>query len=85
MVFAIGLVNSVFNTAEAKIENGLIRLQSVMNQLILNSIANSLVLSHHCSCALNLIVDRFEANNAMIYSHGFLYKQFSVSFYSGIR
>ena len=44
-----------------------------MNQLILNSIANSLVLSPHCSRALNLIMDRFEANNVLIYSHGFLY------------
>ena len=45
----------------------------------------SLVLSLHCSRVLNLIADRFEANNVLIHSHGFLYKQFSVSFYSGIR
>ena len=41
--------------------------------LILNLIGNSLVHSLYCSRALNLIVDRFQANNNMlIYSYRLL-------------
>ena len=44
-----------------------------MNQFNINSIGNSLFLSLQRSRALNFIVDRFQTNNTLIYSHGLSY------------
>ena len=46
---------------------------ALWTSLTLNSIGNSLFLSLQRSRALNFIVDRFQTNNTLIYSHGLSY------------
>ena len=47
--------------------------EALWTSLILNSIGNSFFHSLQRSRALNFIVDRFQTNNTLIYSHGLSY------------
>ena len=47
--------------------------EALWTSIILNSIRNSLFYSLQRSRALNFIVDSFQTNNTLIYSHGLLY------------
>ena len=72
--FVLPLVVKRFLHAEAKVENDLMRSRGIMNQFNIEldwNFTHSLTLSR----ALNLIVDRFQTNNTLIYSHRLLYNK----------